>query len=106
MAILQGDPYFKPGKPKERTCMLPCTFLLMLLLLFLFLLLCTLPCVLLFSGFECWIENRTVYAPESGGRTEVKINPKDSVELPVGEYLFKTLYGDKMCGYFVNVKGE
>ena len=52
------------------------------------------------------MENSTVYAPQSGGRAEVKINPKDSVELPVGEYLFKTLYGDKMCGYFVNVKGE
>ena len=61
---------------------------------------------LLLSGFECWMENSTVYAPESGGKAEVKINPKDSVELPVGEYLFKTLYGDKMCGYFVNVKGE
>ena len=40
------------------------------------------------------------------GRAEVKINPKDSVELPLGEYRFKSLYGDKICGYFVDVKGE
>ena len=52
------------------------------------------------------MDNSTVYIPETGGKAEVKINPKDSVELPVGEYLFKTLDGDKMCGYFVNVKGE
>ena len=52
------------------------------------------------------MENSTVYAPQSGGRAEVKVNPKDSVELPLGEYRFKTLYGDKICGYFVNIKGE
>ena len=44
-------------------------------------LLCMLLCMLLFSGFECWMDNSTVYIPESGGRAEVKINPKDSVEL-------------------------
>ena len=80
MAIIQGDPYLKTIENLKNVR-------------------------LSFSGFECWMENRTVYTPESGGRAEVKINPDNSVELPVGEYLFKTLYGDKMCGYFVNVKG-
>lgn len=52
------------------------------------------------------MENTTAYLPLYSNIVEVQTTPQDSTILPVWEYLFKTLYGNKICSYYVNVQGD
>lgn len=59
------------------------------------------------AGFQgCWLENITAYIPAYSNNVEVQITPQESTMLPVGDYLFKALYGDNKCSYYINVHGK